>query len=729
MEEKKEVEQIICFHDYTLYDKGDWRVVKYRDATTKKFFIACGDSLPTSAEMRVILYGRWKKNDRGEQFAVEYFDQELPQGKRGIISYLLSLKIGIGRKRAEDIYNKFGTGIWDVLENEPERLLVVKGITPKTVDKLTKKLNETRIYRNIIKAFHGQCNMTLEKAKNIVSAFEDDALDVVNNHPYRLCHVKGFSFPIVDAFAISQGTLANSQYRLEAGMIHVLDRITLSGHVCIPLKDLCKSMMTLLASAGEVTEEDCKSAIRKAHKKKIVMVTSGFVYRRKLHEQETSIAENLIARTKRQNPVENIDKFLDQYKEDTGVVLADKQAEAVKCCFKNSICVLTGGPGTGKTTTTRAILYVHKLVYGNSSEPVLLAPTGRAARRMSEATEYPAATIHSVIGYHEEDGEGVSREDAEINGNLVIIDECSMMDQQITALLLEKIPMDCRVVFVGDPDQLPSVGCGNVLHDMIRSQAIPLVKLDVIYRQGAGSPVITNAHKILAGDTHLEIGDKFKFYAIEDDSAIFKAACKFYTKCVAAYGIDNVIMLNPYRKKTALSVNTFNQELQAELNPPKPDALTMTVHGIEFREKDKVMQTKNTEGAKNGDVGYIRRITRQPNKDDPTEWEYTAYIEFNDDGKELPYSEEDLDNVDLAYCTTIHKSQGSQYETVIMICSNLHAMSLKRNLIYTGITRAEKNVALIGQPSAVEKSILNATADVRYTLLADRLHSLANKKE
>lgn len=467
--------------------------------------------------------------------------------------------------------------------------------------------------------------------------------------------------------------------------------------------------------------EVCQAAIKKAHSNGSLHYQAGMVYLKAQFEQEKYIAATIKNLVSRDSAIDNIDVFLAQYQKETGIILADKQADAVRCCLRNSMSVITGGPGTGKTTTIRALLYVHKLVYGNASEPVLLAPTGRAARRMSEATGYPASTIHSAIGYTEQTGNPQAC--TRLEGNLVIVDETSMMDQLIAYLLLSSLPENARLVFVGDPDQLPSVGCGNILHDIIVSGVVPLTKLDVIYRQGENSPVITNAHAINTGNTELVYAKGFRFIERNDTASIFEKACSFYVQCVNCYGIDNVVLLNPYRSKTALSVNEFNKHLQEVVNPLKAGDFSITVHGTEFRTNDKVMQTKNTEIAKNGDIGYIRRIARKPAEDDPTEFVYTAFVEFNGDGIEHPYSEDALVNVDLAYCSTIHKSQGSQYETVIMVLSNEHSLALKRNLVYTGVTRAEKNVALIGQSSALRKAILNNTADIRYTLLPNRLRS------
>lgn len=718
----KDLISITCVHQYTVYDENDWQVVRYRaEDGDKKIFTACGNSLPCTKEGRAILYGNWTENKKfGKQFSVQFCETLMPTSRKGVVAYLRSLGIRIGVKKAELIYDTFGDRVWDVLDNDPDQLKSLKGISGKVVDALIEKLKDTKVLRQVLQSFKGSCDITLAKAKAVIDKFGDNAISVVEHYPYRLCEVRGFSFPAVDSMALARGFSHDNADRLYAAIFHICKDYMTRGHVCIPLNDLCNLMQNnLRTNDAAVSLASCQMAIKKAHGNGSLFFSGGMIYLKAQYEQEKYIAAALTGMVSRNSAIDSVDTFLKQYQDETGVVLAEKQAEAVRCCLKNSMSVITGGPGTGKTTTIRALLYVHRLVYGNASEPVLLAPTGRAARRMSEATGYPASTIHSAIGYTEH--RGTPEAATPLAGNLIIVDETSMMDQLIAFLLLSSVPEGARLVFVGDPDQLPSVGCGNVLHDIILSGVIPMTKLDVIYRQGADSPVITNAHAINTGKTDLMYTREFKFIEGRRSEDIFTTACNFYERCVKAYGVDNVVMLNPYRNKTTLNVNDFNKQLQEMVNPLSPGDLSIRIHGMEFRVNDKVMQTKNTEIAKNGDIGYIRNIERRPAEDDPREWTYFASIEFNGDGILHRYSEESLANVDLAYCSTIHKSQGSQYQTVIIVLSNEHTLALKRNLVYTGVTRAEKNVALIGERTALTKAILNDTADVRYTLLASRL--------
>ena len=389
------------------------------------------------------------------------------------------------------------------------------------------------------------------------------------------------------------------------------------------------------------------------------------------------------------------------------------------------IFVITGGPGVGKTTVTKGILAVHQQVYGASSEPLLLAPTGKAARRMSEATGFPAQTIHSAVGWRGETYNYDEQEPTMLDGNLVIIDEVSMMDQYIASILFERIRNGSRVVLVGDIDQLPSVGCGNVLADLIRSEVIPTTRLTVIFRQAGENPIVKNAHAINRGDPNLAFGSSFRFIQCANEQEVFEAACRKYVQCVKAYGDDKVVLLNPQRNNTFVSVDRFNAELQSRINPPADGKMEIKVGKTVFREKDKVMELKNTEiGPKNGDVGYIREVTRRKDPDDPDTYLYYASIEWNGDGQLIEYNQDDMRHVTLAYCTTVHKSQGSEYQSVIEVVSKSHPSMLKRNLIYTGITRAKVNVCLVGELDALNMAVANNSQEIRHTLLANRLHTV-----
>lgn len=736
-DERQLKQQVRCSYVYTLYEGQGWMVAKYTDETTGFNFTACGTKLPTSKDTTIQLHGNWKETQKyGRQFSVDYFDIELPSNKDGVIAYLGSLRVGLGKSKAAKVYERFGAQIWNVLENEPESLLQIRGISRQILDRLKKRLDETKIQRRIIELCGESASVLSSLLLNRMIEHGNqagwDILSVIKNDTYKLMEVRGIGFETADVLARHMpGFKPDSTERVVSSLNQLFNEAESQGHTCLPKEELIKRMLELLnrGLGNAVNETVCRDALNVAFKKEIIRVTSGMVYSKASYNQETSIVKELKRlMTCPENRISEIDALIAQYEKENCIKLADSQKDAVRSTFQHQVNIITGGPGVGKTTTTKAVLYLHKKVFGTNSSPVLLAPTGRAARRMSEATGYPASTIHSAVGYT-----GVpaldERMSDSIEGNLFIIDESSMADQHITSILLEHIPDGSRVVFVGDPDQLPSVGAGNVLREMIRSKAIPTVKLDVIFRQSQDNPIVENSLRMQNGNTNLLFdGHKFVLFEEQDQTAILKKACALYVKSVRKFGIDNVILLNPYRAKTALNVNRFNLNLQHILNPVQDGDLTIRLHGIEFRRGDRVMQTKNTDVALNGDVGYIQSIERIPNQDNPSEWAYVANIEFNCDGQIHQYSQEMMQDLDLAYCNTVHKAQGSEYQTVIIVASNAHEHMLRRAVFYTAITRSKLNVAIVGEESALRKAIANSQTDVRYTLLGDRIYSDFNRR-
>ena len=725
-------ETVRCTHTFTIHE-GDngFSVVKYLDTDTGEVFTACGNRLPTVKKVDIVLHGKWGPNKKGgRQFNVEYFDMEQPSNEAGVISYFSSLKCGIGKTVAKRIFAKFGKDIWEVIETDAYQLMSIHGISEKTVDKLVKRLNETECQRKIVILLGSYSNLISPKMLNDLVKYcekqEIDPLETVRYQPYSMMAVRGFGFETVDRIAqVFPDFDPAKTERIIASLTYIFERKSKEGHVCVPKDELLKEMGSVLNTGfrNAVSESACKDALNLAYKTNTIKVTANMVYSKKSFEEETGIAKDIKRLLNASDShISEIDKFIEEY-EQTNFELADSQKAAIHGVFDHQVEIITGGPGTGKTTVTKAVLSVHKQVFGDDSNPVLLAPTGRAARRMSEATGVTAHTIHSAIGYT-----GVpeldDRDGDFLDGNLFIIDESSMMDQFIASKLLSMIPSGAKAVFVGDPDQLPSVGAGNVLREMIRSKSVPTTKLNVIFRQAQDNPIVGNSLKINQGNTSLDFKNTFCFVERDTAEETFRTACSYYLKAVKKFGLDNVILLNPYRTKGLLCVNEFNRQLQHLVNPPVEEEESIKIRNIEYRPRDLVMQTKNTEIAMNGDVGVIHEISNVPDPDDMTKWTFIASIEFNGDGIRHDYTPEMMQDLDLAYCTTVHKSQGSEYHTVIMVVSEEHEVMLKRNIIYTGVTRAKQNVALIGQKQAMNAAILNNQTDVRYTLLGDRLHTI-----
>ena len=720
---EKRIEAVFTFAQYHNEDNS-WCVHKFRRRDNDREIVAVGAHLPDRKNLPVVLVGEWAYNPKNgkKQFKVDYVEQCKPSKENEVVAFLGSLRCGIGPIKAKAVYRKFGDRTFDVIDNEPERLLEVRSISVNTVERLKEALLENNASRDLLKLFSlAGITVSGKTIHDMVERFREGTVRVITENPFVAIGMDGYSFDKADAVAATLNMPLDHPYRLEAAVVKVLDDAAFQGHVCLP-KDI---MLKEFIRYTRCSDKKCRQALNDAYKSGKIKKANNCIFKPERFDCEASIAGSLVRLMRTPlPPISHIDALIEDY-ERINFPLADSQKDAIHSVFQNPVSIITGGPGVGKTTVIKAILYVHGEVFGESLNPVLLAPTGRAARRMSEATNFPATTIHSAVGWKGDNHSG--EEDRQLNGNLFIVDEASMMDQNIANILLRAIPNDARVVFVGDPDQLPSVGCGNVLADMIRSGAIPTTKLSVIFRQAQENPIVKNAHAINSGESKLTYSRTFRFYESDSESAIFNTACSFFCRCVKAYGLDNVVLLNPQRNNTDLSVDRFNVELQSRLNPPAPDKMEIKIGKSAFREGDKVMELKNTEIAKNGDTGYIREIIRTPDPQNEGSYQFYANIEFNGDGKILEYNEEDLRHITLAYCMTVHKSQGSEYQTVIMIISKAHPSMLKRNLVYTGVTRAKENVCIFGEHDALDIAVSNAALEVRYTLLANRLSTMLGK--
>lgn len=756
---------IVCSHKFTVYPRNYkpkkdetnavYIVARYEDKSTLKSFVASGYNLPLDVGFDYTLHGSWKVTEKyGKTFETAYHEVVLPNDAKGFANYMKSLRVGIGSKRAQSIYDKFGDGVWKVLEENPNELTKVSGITPKIIEKLCVKLEQTHLQRELVKFFAGRVVVSQAKTMSLIQHFGENVLNILRDNPYRMCEVDGFGFRSVDSLALHLGAKPDNNARLLYASLYTLDEAALNGHTCLPEKEFYEKLYLEVNrnfNYEVVTCEQIKKIINKTSTE--IKFSSGYVYSMLRFKQERDTAVNILNLKYFREKEHDIDEWLEEYETSCNISLADKQREAVKTAFNSSVSIITGGPGTGKTTIIKAVLYIHRKLYGNYANSILLSPTGRAARRMTEATGYPAHTIHSSVLTEAGTIRNLKNEQEpeEAETNLIVIDECSMMDLYIADILFELIPIGSRVVMVGDPDQLPSVGYGNVLHELIRSNALPFTKLDVVFRQSKNSPIITNALKIKTGETNLFFTEKnvdsngqFKLLRYSTSDIMFRKACELYLSAIKKFGADNVILLCPYRsaKRTNLSVDAFNLELQKILNPIADGELCMEKDGnITFHKGDRVMQMKNSNDICNGEIGVITRIERKPDEDDPMQWVYTAYVEFDNNGIEYSYNSTTIHNLDLAYCTTVHKSQGSEYETVIIVLSAKHENMLRRNIIYTAVTRAKENVVIMtesegtqidwkGKPfseNALNMAIKNDKTDLRYSLLGDRLHSIVKK--
>lgn len=722
--QQETITAVLTFKKWENSDRS-FCVYEFKNKDTNKTFVAVGADLPQQRNVPVNLVGSWEVNKKtGKmQFKVAYAERGDPNKSEEIIAFLTSLGIGIGKTRAARICRRFKGEAWKIIEEHPEQLTEVSGITEQHVEKLREIMKQRPVSKDFIRLF-SQMGITQDgdTIHQIIKAFGDNSYQILIKNPYIACGIGSYSLTDAEIIAKNLGIPKDNENRLKAIADILLLKASTSGHVCVPYQSFIKEYV----KRAEVEEEKCTRSLKDRIHNHELCFGNGCIYSAKNFREEGSIAKDLVRLLNSNNrPISHVDAFIDDY-EKSNFVLADCQREAVKSVFQQNVSIITGGPGVGKTTVTKAILATHLGIFGNSSEPVLLAPTGKAAMRMAEATGYPANTIHSAIGWK---GDSIPVSDDPLEGNLFLIDESSMMDQYIASLLLSKIKTGSRVVFIGDVDQLPSVGCGNVLKDMIMSKCIPTTRLNVIYRQAKDNPIVVNSHKINEGKTDLVFDKNFMFIQTQNEKEIVDCACTMYERAVKKCGIDNVILLNPQRNKTDVSVSTFNKILQERINPHKDGDPEIAMGWVTFRKGDKVIELKNTQIAKNGDTGFIIDIIkRADNNECPNEFNLFAIIKWNGYDNVVEYSVTDLKHVDLAYCTTVHKSQGSEYEVVIQIVSRCHDAMLKRNTIYTGFTRAKKTLVAIGEVEALNKGIGTIDNSIRFTNLAHRIYALSKKE-
>lgn len=676
-------------------------------------FVAVGYFLPTTPNIPYELEGQWKRDAKhGLQFCVDSYKESVQPNKEGIVSYLSSGQLkGIGRKTAEKIYEHFGNDTLKILDSEPDKFIEIKGITPKKLEKIKEQYIENRGARDVITLLtpHG---ITAKRCVKFYKQYGEEAVEIIRHHPYRLCEMAGIGFQICDRIAQAMGVNPNSVERVEAGFIFTLMENEISGHTCMEKNEFLKYAQEKVLRTN-LTRNQLAWVAGQMVKDDKLKSYGAYVYRPKLYKTEIQLGTVIGSMKNRKSAVcTDLDKEIERQQKKMGVTFAGEQVNAVKVALSNVMSVITGGPGTGKTLITRAILDIYQRQFPDN-EIQCCAPTGRAARRMTESTGYPAQTIHSLLRIKANDDEDENDAEThcnEITAKLVVVDEVSMLDTFIALALLEAIPNDCKIVFVGDADQLPSVGAGAVLSEIIASGRIPVVKLDTVFRQANTSRVAINAQKMRHEDTHLEYGEDFKFIKSEDIELSAEILVHTYLQEVQKYGLDNVALLSPYRQKTATGVNALNLVLRETLNPASVTKAEAS-HGKKlFRVGDKVMQTKNNEYASNGDMGYITKIVTK-------DGETTVFVDFQD-GRLAEYDTSELDCLDLGYATTIHKSQGSEYKSVIINLQWAHFIMLNRPLIYTAITRSKSDVIIVGEGRALAMSIKKTEVDKRCTNLA-----------
>ncbi len=654
--------------------------------------------------------GRWVNHKQfGRQFAVEKFESVLPRTIVGIQKYLGSGLIkGIGAKFADRIVEKFGERTLEVIDQFSGKLREVEGIGPERAKRIKAAWSEQKNIRDIMIFLQGHGISSAHAAK-IFKQYGENAITVVRENPYQLAKdITGIGFRTADGIASKLGIAADSIHRLKAGLIHTLEGAASDGHTCLPREELVHNASELLETEIKPVETALELLLVTGD-----AVSDGeFIYLTGLHHSECGIAARLadLRRAKLELPAVDFEKAIAWVEEQTGIELAEAQKQAVQTALTSKVCVITGGPGVGKTTIINSIV---RILQAKQCEVLLAAPTGRAAKRMSEATGASAQTIHRLLKYTPHEGGFTHNERRPLKCDLLVIDETSMLDIPLAYHLVKAIPAGASVVFVGDVDQLPSVGPGNFLRDLIESAVIPVVRLTEIFRQAKASFIITNAHRVNAGELPVLDGpEESDFFFIHEDDpekvlATIKTLCS--DRVPRKFGLEARV-LTPMHKGVCGSEN-LNRELQAALNPTGP---TMQRYGRTYRVGDRVMQIRNNydKDVFNGDLGRIKNL-------DLVEQEFT--VEF--DGREVRYEFTDLDELVPAYAISVHKSQGNEYPAVIVPLLTQHYVLLQRNLLYTAITRGKKLVILIGSKKALTIAVRNNKTAARYSGLCDRLRA------
>ena len=708
----------ISYHN----EENDFVVAKLREKDKRELTTIVGHLSGIHPGESLKLTGNWVHNKKfGEQFQVETFEVTIPATLLGIQKYLASGLIkGIGPIMSERIVEKFGLDTLEVIERKPERLSEVEGIGPKRISMIKKTWEEQKEIKEIMIFLQGH-GVSASYSAKIYKQYGNQSIEIVKENPYRLAHdIYGTGFITADKIAQHLGIDQNSLIRAKAGLIYVLNQLTEEGHVYYPENQLIHKAREIL----HVDEEIIFQAVRVLSKEKELFLEDlepegslRAVFLAPFYTAEKGVAQRLTNLKESPSNIRPIhpEKAIEWVQQKLGIELAQKQEEAVLLAATSKVLIITGGPGTGKTTIITAILRIFQQL---KLRVLLAAPTGRAAKRMNEATGWGAKTIHRLLEYSPHKGGFKKDQDDPLEADVVIIDETSMVDTLLMHHLLKAIPSHAHLILVGDVDQLPSVGPGNVLKDIIKSGRFTVVTLTEIFRQAQESMIVVNAHKVNQGQFPVLKGvDKpeetdFRFIQEEDPEKILQNILDLCSERIPGqyrfHPLQEIQVLAPMHKGT-IGVANLNIELQKRLNPG-PSGITRGTWS--FRIGDKVMQIVNNydKDVFNGDIGWISKI-------DPEERE--VVIDF--DGRPVPYDYSDLDEVVLAYAVSVHKAQGSEYPVVILPVVTQHYMLLQRNLIYTGITRAKKRVILIGTKKALGIAIRNNKPQRRYTLLSERL--------
>lgn len=749
MQLEGQVIDIIYKNEINSYTVATFETSEMEETTIVGYlpFVSEGDNLKVTGDVV-------KHPDYGEQFKVATFEKTMPTTPEALEKYLANGNFkGIGPATAKKIVNTFGKDTINVIKLEPNKLTQIKGISKEKALEIAEQfLANWEIWQ--IVGFLDKFGIGPQSAENVYKKLGEGALEKISENPYILIDVASkVNFEKVDKIALELGVEQDNYKRIRSGIKYGLEKIGLNGNSCVLYENLLKYEEDLLRVDIDSIEN---TIISMKAKGELVLEDRDdgqeWVYSKPFYDAEKNIAERIIGLRNADNvkEIKTLKKDLERIEKNIDIELSEKQKEAIESINDNNVCIITGGPGTGKTTIIKAIIELYKK---HGMKPVLCAPTGRAAKRMTETTGEEAKTLHRLLelaGISDDtDNFNTDLLVTPIDGDIIIVDEASMIDMFLMNYLVKAIYKGTKLVLVGDTDQLPSVGPGSILKDIIDSNQVHTITLNQIFRQAAKSKIIVNAHRVNEGENF--IGGKIKktqideeqidllddfFYINETNQEKIQqtiiSLCKGRLKLYGDYDFFNNIQIITPTKKGKLGTKELNVLLQNELNPVEEDKKERDFGDIKFREQDRVMQTKNNynilwekenerefkkelgNGIFNGELGIIEKINKE---------EKTVKVRF-DDGKVATYDNTDLDQLEHAYAITVHKSQGSEFDVVILVASQSAPMLLTRNLIYTAMTRAKKLLIIIGPQNVVNYMIQNNTTRQRNTGLKFKLEQI-----
>ncbi len=735
--------QIRCVVERITYrnEQNGYSIIKTRVKGYSELIPVVGNLLDVHVGSVLLVTGDWKIDSKyGRQFTAASWEEMLPATVFGIEKYLGSGLIkGVGPKFARKIVALFGAQTLEVIETESERLIEVPGIGNRRVAMIRESWEKQKEIKNIM-LFLQSHDISTGHAARIYKAYGKDSIVIIQENPYRLADdIWGIGFRTADTIAMKLGMEKEKYVRCRSGLLYTLNKLAEDGHCYAfreqliqrgaELLEIDESLLSItldemIRVEDVITDRVTINGASFDAKQGTEPVNQVAIYLPPFYFSEVGVARKLCALMKAERKL-NVSKpgtIIAAVQKQSGIRYDDVQLHAIHCAITSKVMVLTGGPGTGKTTTMNSII---KIYQASGYEIILAAPTGRAAKRMTETSGMEAKTIHRLLEYQPAEGYKVN-EEKPLQGDVLIVDECSMIDLLLMYNLLKAVPEHMTVILIGDVDQLPSIGAGNVLRDIISSDVIPVIKLERIFRQALNSRIVTNAHKINKGEfpdisnTRNGTGGNTDFFFINDEDpehALAQIVPICQKRLPSAYHfnpINDIQVLTPMQRGVIGAVS-LNKELQNALNPGNQ----LLYHGgTEYRLHDKVMQLKNNydKGVFNGDIGIISAA-------DMEERELTVNFDIG----QIQYDITELDELTLAYATTIHKAQGSEYPVVVMPVLMTHYVMLQRNLIYTGITRAKKLLIMIGSRKALSIAIRNNQVLSRNTQLVERIQKFASK--